>query len=102
MSAERIETVLECQAALISAIDAQDADAIVRASEALAAAVSALGDVKDWPAEDRNADRLRAVLDQNRAAAMRVNSLAHWTRQRFDRINEMRGIPKANDRNRYL
>jgi hypothetical protein len=102
MSAERIEAVLDCQAALISAIDAQDADAIVRASEALAAAVSALGDVKDWPAEDRNADRLRAVLDQNRTAAMRVNSLAHWTRQRIDRIAELRGTQPRHDRTRYL
>jgi hypothetical protein len=102
MSAERIEAVLERQATLIAAIDAQDADAIVRATEDLAAAVSALGDVQDWPTDGDNASRLRAALDQNRAAAMRVNSLAHWTRQRIDRINDVRGISHRESRSRYL
>ena len=57
MSAERIEAVIDCQTDLIAAIDRQDSAAIVRASEALAVAVSLLGDVSEWPQFAPAADR---------------------------------------------
>lgn len=91
MSAERIQAVIDCQADLIDAIDAQDAPAIVRASEALAAAVAQLRDADGWPADPLVADRLRDALRKNQAAAIRINLMAHWTRQRIDRLAELRG-----------
>ena len=91
MSAESIEAVLDCQTDLITAIDTQDAGAIVRASEALAAAVSKLRYVDHWPADPLAAERLRAVLRQNQAAAIRINLMAHWTRQKIDRLADLRG-----------
>lgn len=91
MSAESIEAVLDCQTDLITAIDAQDAGAIVRASEALAAAVSKLRHVDNWPADPLAAERLRAALRQNQAAAIRINLMAHWTRQNIDRLADLRG-----------
>jgi hypothetical protein len=86
----RIEAVLDCQSDLLAAIDRQDADAIVRASEALAAAVSMLGNDADWPEFVPAANRLRLALEQNTAALQRLNLMRHWTRQRIDRINELR------------
>lgn len=94
MSAERIQAVIDCQADLIDAIDAQDAPAIVRASEALAAAVAQLRDADGWPADPLVADRLRDALRKNQAAAIRINLMAHWTRQRIDRLAELRGQPE--------
>lgn len=90
MSAESIEAVLDCQSDLIVAIDGRDPGAILRASEALAAAVSQLGEVGEWPSDPLTADRLRDALSQNQAAAMRINLMAHWTRQKIDRLMELR------------
>ena len=91
MSAESIEAVLDCQTDLITAIDTQDAGAIVRASEALAAGVSKLRYVDNWPADPLAAERLRVALRQNQAAAIRINLMAHWTRQKIDRLADLRG-----------
>jgi hypothetical protein len=90
MSAERIEAVIDCQSDLIAAIERRDSAAIVRASEALAGAVSLLGDAATWPAQGPAADRLRAAMAQNHSALQRLNLLRHWNRQRIDRINELR------------
>ncbi len=90
MSAALIEAVLDCQTDLITAIDRQDADAIVRATEALAGAVATLRDAPDWPGFAPAAERLRYAMAQNGQALMRINLLKHWTRQRIDRVNELR------------
>lgn len=90
MSTDRIEAVLDCQSDLIDAIDRQDSDAIVRASEALAAAVSQLGDTTEWPDFAPAADRLRRAISQNEAALQRLNLLRHWNRQKIDRVNALR------------
>lgn len=92
MSAESIEAVLDCQTDLIAAIDSQDAGAIVRASEALAAAVTQLRNVETWPSDPLAAERLRGALRQNQAAAIRINLMAHWTRQNIDRLAELRTL----------
>lgn len=97
MSAEQIQAVIDCQADMIDAIDAQDATAIIRASEALAGAVSRLRDADGWPSDPLVADRLRHALRKNQAAAIRINLLAHWTRQRIDRLAELRGQPASRD-----
>ena len=92
MSVESIEAVLDCQTDLIAAIDAQDAGAILRASEALAAAVAQLRNVDSWPSDHLAAERLRGALRQNQAAAIRINLMAHWTRQNIDRLAELRSL----------
>ena len=90
MSGEKIQAVLDCQADLIKAIDTQNATAIIHASEALAGAVAALRNSDDWPRDPLTADRLRNALRENRAAAMQINLLAHWTRRKIDRLSELR------------
>lgn len=75
----------------------QDVSAIVRASEALAGAVSHLQGSDGWPADPLTADRLRQALRENQAAAIRINLMAHWTRQNIDRLAELRGqLPRQN------
>ncbi len=90
MTTERIESVLDCQSDLIDAINRQDSDAIVRASEALAHAVSQIGDAAQWPDFAPAAERLHRAMEQNQAALQRLNLLRYWTRQRIDRMEELR------------
>ena len=78
--------------ALIGALDGHDAGAIIAATEELATAVILLRGTPIPPGSER---RARALIDQTlrqlEAAAMRVNILKDWTRQRIDRSHEIRG-----------
>lgn len=80
--------------ALTGALGGQDAGAIITATEALAAAVVPLAGADVAPGEAPRAQRLiSSTLAQLEAAAIRVNILKDWTRQRIDRNREIRGIP---------
>ncbi|SNT03503.1 hypothetical protein [Sphingopyxis indica] len=78
--------------ALVDALDGQDPGAIVAASEALATAVI-LFQSADIPAGSEMRARLLVTqtLKQLEAAAIRVNILKDWTRQRIDRNHALRG-----------
>jgi hypothetical protein len=93
MTTDDIDAIMAWQSELIAALDAQDAAAIISASEALAAAVAAGRNNAVGRPEAGLADHISAALQQNKAAAMRTNSLLHWTRQRIGKINELRGVP---------
>lgn len=79
------------QSELIAALDAQDLTAIIGATEALAAAVSLCKNAPTTPPENELSDRISEALQQAHTASVRVNMLAHWTRQRIGRIAELRG-----------
>jgi hypothetical protein len=81
-----IEAVIDCQAQLIAALDAQDVDAILRASAALEGAVDALRQHPRVVGE-----RLVHGLKQAEAARIRVKYLTAWNRQKIDRLAECRG-----------
>lgn len=93
MTIDDIDAIMARQAELIAALDAQDADAITLASEALAAAVARGRNNDATKPEPGLPNRIAELLQQNRAAAVRTNSLLHWTRQRIGKINELRGMP---------
>lgn len=78
--------------ALVAALDGQDPGAIVAASEALATAVI-LFQSANIPAgsEARARVLIGQTLKQLEAAAIRVNVLKDWTRQRIDRNHALRG-----------
>ena len=84
--------ILECQARLIAALDARDADAIQSASAALSAATEELR------RHSGNADRqlLEFGLKQAEAARIRVKYLTAWNRQKIDRLAELRGQSNGN------
>ena len=77
---------------LIGALDGHDAGAIITATEALATAVILLrgANIPDGT-EHRARALMNKTLGQLEAAAMRVNILKDWTRQRIDRNHVIRG-----------
>ncbi|SKB42001.1 hypothetical protein [Sphingopyxis flava] len=79
--------------ALVTALDGQDAGAIIAASEALATAVILFrGAPIPVGREARARVLIGDVLKQLEAAAIRVNVLKDWTRQRIDRNHALRGM----------
>jgi hypothetical protein len=87
-----LDRVIDAQAALIAALDAQDADVILSASAALSAAVEELR--RAAPTADQ--DRIDYGLKQTDAARIRVKYLTAWNRQEIDRLAELRGqVPPA-------
>jgi hypothetical protein len=90
MSAAKIADVLARQQELIAALDAQDVDRIVLATEALAVAAAALRGNEPWPQDSDLAEELNDALRANAAATMRINLFRHWTRQRIDHLQDLR------------
>jgi len=78
--------------ALVGALDGHDAGAIIAATEDLATAVILFRGA-NIPAgsELRARTLISKTLSQLEAAAVRVNILKNWTRQRIDRSHEIRG-----------
>ena len=86
---EEIETRLET---LVGALDGHDAGAIIAATEELATAVILFrGASIPAGSEHRARVLIGKTLGQLEAAAMRVNILKNWTRQRIDKSHEIRG-----------
>ncbi len=77
---------------LIGALDGQDAGAIIAATEELATAVILFrGAAIPAGSEARAQTLITATLAQLEAAAIRVNILKDWTRQRIDMNHAIRG-----------
>jgi hypothetical protein len=104
MTDTALDHLLACQKALIAALDARDADVIEQASRQLAFAVANSQNYDAWHSSAGARVKLEHGLKQSNAARTRVNYLSEWTRQRIDRLNELRGAPVthtyANIRNR--
>lgn len=78
--------------ALVEALDGHDAAAIIAATEALATAVILFKGAKVPPGREEHARMLiDKVLRKLEAAAIRVNILKDWTRQRIDNGHALRG-----------
>lgn len=88
MSNAAIDALVECQDALVRALDARDIEAMLAASTALAKAVS---DVRDAKVDLKDLHELQHAQKQSTALMIRVNTLTEWTRQRIDRLAELRG-----------
>lgn len=77
---------------LIGALDGHDAGAIIAATEELAtAAILMRGADVATGSEHRARALMTKTLGQLEAAQIRVNILKHWTRQRIDRSQNIRG-----------
>jgi len=77
---------------LVGALDGHDAGAIIAATEELATAVILFRGVAIPAGSEHRARALMGqTLNQLEAAAMRVNILKNWTRQRIDKNHEIRG-----------
>lgn len=77
---------------LVGALDGHDAGAIISATEALATAVILFkGAAVPAGSEPRAHALITRTLSELETAAMRVNILKDWTRQRIDRNHDIRG-----------
>jgi len=77
---------------LIGALDGRDAGAIIAATEDLATAVILFrGAAIPGGSEAQARTLITATLAQLEAAAIRVNVLKDWTRQRIDMGHQIRG-----------
>jgi hypothetical protein len=86
------DAVLDCQTQLIAALDARDADAILSASSALAAAAELLR--RHEGGVERQS--LELGLRQAEAARIRIKYLTAWNRQKLDRLAGLRGQSSGN------
>ncbi|RST31552.1 hypothetical protein HMF7854_12420 [Sphingomonas ginkgonis] len=84
-----LERVIDCQERLIEALDQRDVSAISIASTDLAGALETLSGSDALDRADEA--RLDRAVRQAEAARIRVNVLSHWTRQRLERLGEIRG-----------
>ncbi|GAA0865414.1 hypothetical protein GCM10009115_23840 [Sphingopyxis soli] len=77
---------------LVGALDGQDAGAIIAATEELATAVILFrGAAIPAGSEAEARTLITRTLAQLEAAAMRINLLKDWTRQRIDMNHAIRG-----------
>jgi len=78
--------------ALVGALDGHDAGAIIAATEDLATAVILFRGTRIPAGSEHRARALIGkTLGQLEAAAVRVNILKNWTRQRIDKNHDIRG-----------
>lgn len=93
MMAADLEHVIDCQQRLIEALDAREVEAVEIATGALSRALAKLQ--SSGAVYDVSETRLRHAMNQAAAARIRVNVLSEWTRQRIDRLAEIRSGPSA-------
>jgi hypothetical protein len=86
-----LAAVIACQDRLIAALDQRDPSAIESASARLTAAIAQVRSRGAWHARGDDHAQIGHALKQCDAAAMRVNYLKDWTRQRIDSLAAVRG-----------
>lgn len=89
MSDAALDRVVDSQSALISALDSRNADAIFEAVKHLEAALAHLRG--EGAVRHQSRDKIEHAVRQTQAARIRTNVLSDWTRQRIDRLAELRG-----------
>ena len=89
MQMEAVQAQLDT---LVEALDGHDAGSIITATEALATAVILFkGAAVPSGREEHARVLIDTVLRKLEAAAIRVNILKDWTRQRIDNNHQIRG-----------
>lgn len=100
MMAPDLEHVIDCQQKLIAALDARDVEALETATTHLSQALVSLQ--ANGAVYELHPARLDHAMKQAKAARIRVNVLADWTRQRIDRLTELRSGPSATYGNKRI
>lgn len=100
MTAQSIEALMQCQTALIAALDAGDVAEIERATQEMGSAVEALR-ADDGRVGSNSLPSLDHAMRQNQAARIRVNYLSEFNRQKIDRLSEIRGADPALTYRKY-
>lgn len=87
-----LQQIVNCQQAIVAALDRRDPAAIEESTAKLAEAVARARNHAAWRDDSVTRTSLEHGLKQTDAARMRVNYLSEWTRQRIDSLNELRGL----------
>lgn len=95
MTPSAMELLIEAQGDLIAALDSGNVAAIESSTRAMAAAVEKVRAQDAWR-DTADMPRLDYAMKQSQAARMRVNYLSDWTRQKIDRLFEIRGGARAS------
>lgn len=95
MTASAIELLIEAQSDLIAALDSGNVAAIENSTQAMAAAVEKVRAQDAWR-DTADLPKLDYAMKQSQAARMRINYLSDWTRQKIDRLFEIRGGTRAS------
>ncbi len=95
MSDRAIERLTEAQAALIAALDANDAAAIDAASSAVAQAVAQVRAVGGWRATPALRNALEHALRNSEGVRVRANYLADHGRRRLQALDVIGGGARA-------
>jgi hypothetical protein len=95
MTASAIELLIEAQSDLIAALDSGNVAAIEDSTQAMAAAVEKVRAQDAWR-DTADLPKLDYAMKQSQAARMRINYLSDWTRQKIDRLFEIRGGARAS------
>ncbi len=93
MSATTLDRLIDCQAALLAALDARDVTLLERATADLAAAVEAARATDVWHDQAPTRAKIEYGLKQTEAGRIRVNVLTDWTRQKLETLADLRGLP---------
>ena len=89
-----LDALIASQSALIAALDSNDVSAIEQATKQVASIIEAVREAELTPSTAK-ADDLDYALKQSHAARIRVNCLSQWTRQKIDRLDQIRGLKSA-------
>ena len=95
MSDSSLQQLNDAQAALITALDAHDVNAIEAANAAVAVAVDEVRVVGGWRERPGLRDDLIHILKGAEAARGRINALADQNRRGFDKLISLTGTPRA-------
>jgi len=95
MTASAIELLIKAQSDLIAALDSGNVAAIENSTQAMAAAVEKVRAQDAWR-DTADLPKLDYAMKQSQAARMRINYLSDWTRQKIDRLFEIRGGARAS------
>lgn len=91
MSVDALGRLEAAHESLISALDANDVEAIERRVEELRAAISAVRAQGGWRETPNMKERARRIAQLGEAARVRVNFLTDLTRQRLQMLATARG-----------
>lgn len=97
---DSLDALIASQAALIAALDSNDVLAIEQATKELASIIEKVRDAELTPEASSSRD-LDYAMKQSHAARIRINCLSEWTRQKIDRLDQIRGLKPAVSYSNY-
>ena len=91
-TAKPVERLEDAFAALIAALDANDADRIIDVAASMRATIAELETTRDWDLTDELKRRVHDLAELIETSRARVNKLMDLTTRRAEKLAEARGL----------